>query len=166
MARFLFLIGLVGLFVGLGMVAFARPSLVEIFNALMLHDRGASRAAEAVSYGPAAQQALDVYVPDDAPENAPVLVHFYGGGWNSGTRKGYGFLGKAFASRGIITVIPDYRPHPEGRYPGFLEDSAAAVAWVQEQHRVVRRRSVAYLFVGPFRRGLQCGDAGAGPALA
>jgi acetyl esterase/lipase len=114
------------------MFALARPSAVEIFNALMLHDRGAHRAAEAIAYGPDGKQTLDVYVPDDAAKGAPVLIHFYGGGWNSGTRKGYGFLGKAFASRGIITVIPDYRPHPEGRYPGFLEDSAAAVAWVQE----------------------------------
>lgn len=115
------------------MAMFTRPSSIELFNAVMLHDRGALRVAADVAYGGGEKRKLDVYVPAGTVEDAPVLVYFYGGGWNSGTRKGYEFLGRAFASRGIVTVIPDYRPHPEGRYPGFLEDSAAAVAWVQDQ---------------------------------
>jgi acetyl esterase/lipase len=140
MIRKFLLIAFAATLVLTGMFAFTRPSSVEIFNALMLHDRGAVRAAADVAYGDGGKRKLDIYAPDNSGNGAhsawdggaPVLVHFYGGGWNSGTRKGYGFLAKAFAARGIVTVIPDYRPHPEGRYPGFLEDSAAVVAWVQQ----------------------------------
>ena len=132
MVRPVLFIALAAVVVLTGMVTFVRPSLIEIFNAAMLHDRGAQRVAADIAYGAGDKRRLEIYAPAGATEDAPVLVYFYGGGWNSGTRKGYAFLGRAFASRGIVTVIPDYRPHPEGRYPGFLEDSAAAVAWVQE----------------------------------
>ena len=35
------------------------------------------------------------------------------------------------ASRGLITVIPDFQVYPEGRYPGFIEDVAQAAAWAK-----------------------------------
>ena len=46
-----------------------------------------------------------------------------------GERADYAFVGEALASRGILAVIADYRLYPDASYPGFLEDSAAAVAW-------------------------------------
>ena len=94
------------------------------------------RAERDVAYGDLARQRLDVYVPANppaSPSNAatgtPVVVFFYGGGWTSGARGDYLFVGEAFASRGYITVIADYRLHPEVRYPDFLDDCARAVAW-------------------------------------
>ncbi|HWH23073.1 MAG TPA: alpha/beta hydrolase, partial [Allosphingosinicella sp.] len=54
-----------------------------------------------------------------------------GGSWNSGSKEGYGFAGQALASRGFVTVVPDYRLAPQHRYPAFLEDGAAAVRWVR-----------------------------------
>jgi acetyl esterase/lipase len=62
-----------------------------------------------------------------------VVVFFYGGSWNSGDRALYGFAGRALAERGYIVVIPDYRLVPEVRYPGFVEDGAAVVTWVQRE---------------------------------
>jgi acetyl esterase/lipase len=35
------------------------------------------------------------------------------------------------ASRGIITIIPDYRVYPDVRYPAFLHDNALAVSYVK-----------------------------------
>lgn len=61
----------------------------------------------------------------------PTIVFFYGGDWQSGLKEDYLFVGEAFASKGYVTVIPDYRLYPEVRYPAFLEDGAAAVAWVR-----------------------------------
>ena len=61
----------------------------------------------------------------------PVLVFFYGGGWANGTRTEYSYAARPFIEAGYIVVLPDYRKVPEVRFPGFVEDSAAAVKWVQ-----------------------------------
>jgi acetyl esterase/lipase len=60
---------------------------------------------------------------------APVLVFFYGGGWMSGAKETYRFVGAAMAARGVLVVIPDYRLFPDVRFPAFMEDAAAAIAW-------------------------------------
>ncbi|WP_420106752.1 alpha/beta hydrolase [Herbaspirillum huttiense] len=80
------------------------------------------------------RQKLDIYRPANAPATAsgpglPVVVFFYGGSWNEGSRKDYAFVGEALSSRGFIAVLPDYRVYPEVRYPDFVKDSAQAVAW-------------------------------------
>lgn len=83
-----------------------------------------------LAYGPDPRQKLDVYVPDGAGPGAPVLLFFYGGGWMSGDRGDYLAFGQAFASAGIVTLVADYRLYPQVRYPAFVEDAAAALAWV------------------------------------
>lgn len=83
-------------------------------------------------YGEGPRRTLDVYVPTGAKATAaPILVFFYGGNWRDGDKSIYRFVGQAFASKGIITVVPDYRLYPETRFPGFVEDAAAAVAWAR-----------------------------------
>ncbi|HET6518583.1 MAG TPA: alpha/beta hydrolase [Geminicoccaceae bacterium] len=69
-------------------------------------------------------------MPDDAGPGAPLVVFFYGGSWRAGSKDLYPFVGQAFASRGYVAAIPDYRLYPRVRYPGFLEDGAAAVTWL------------------------------------
>lgn len=61
-----------------------------------------------------------------------MVVFFYGGSWNSGSRNDYDFVGEALASRGMVAVLADYRLYPQVRYPAFLEDAARAVAWTHE----------------------------------
>jgi acetyl esterase/lipase len=84
-----------------------------------------------LDYGSGQRQRLDLYLPDDAGADAPLLVFFYGGNWQSGSKDLYRFVGQAFASRGYVTAIPDYRVYPEARYPDFVADGAAAVAWLR-----------------------------------
>jgi acetyl esterase/lipase len=101
------------------------------FNAAMPKDGAARLAASGVPYGEGPRRHLDVYVPRQSTGARPVIVFFYGGSWNSGDRRGYGFVGKALAARGFVTVIPDYRLVPEVTYPGGVEDGAAAVRWAR-----------------------------------
>jgi acetyl esterase/lipase len=85
----------------------------------------------AIAYGTDDRQKLDIYAPEgDALAPYPVLIFFHGGAWRDGEREGYGFLGRAFASRGFVTVIADYRKSPQVRFPAFVDDTAAAIAWV------------------------------------
>ena len=86
-----------------------------------------------LSYGPAARHKLDVYRPRLADPSGTVVVFFYGGSWRRGARADYAFAGAAFAARGYVTVVPDYRLFPEVRFPAFVEDGARALAWVRRE---------------------------------
>jgi acetyl esterase/lipase len=89
------------------------------------------QVSQGVAYGSLPRQKLDVYRPKQSdPEGGwPVVVFFYGGSWNSGERGDYKFIGEALASRGVLTLIADYRLYPDVRYPDFLDDSAQALAY-------------------------------------
>jgi acetyl esterase/lipase len=114
---------------GVGLSACSR---LELFDAITPRDDGASRVASGVAYGQNSRQKLDVYAPPGL-KDAPVVVFFYGGSWNSGERVDYGFLGTALAAQGFVAVLPDYRLVPDVRFPAFVEDGAAATAWVQRE---------------------------------
>ena len=83
-----------------------------------------------VAYGTSPREKLDIYRPDGS-SNTPVIVFFYGGSWNSGSKAMYPFVAATLARRGYAVVVPDYRLYPEVRFPAFLEDSAKSVAWTQ-----------------------------------
>ncbi len=82
-----------------------------------------------IAYGDDPRRMLDVYAPRPSATPAPVVVFFYGGGWTSGSKAMYRFVGAELAARGMLVVIPDYRLYPEVRFPAFMDDAAAAVAW-------------------------------------
>lgn len=105
-------------------------SQLGVYNVLVPHDGGVRLDARDVAYGPDGRQRLDIYVPADSAEPADVVVFVYGGSWNSGSKAEYSFAARAFASRGYVTVLFDYRLVPEHRYPVFVEDGAKALAWV------------------------------------
>ncbi len=85
-----------------------------------------------IAYGDHSRQSLNVYVPGgSAADERKVVVFFYGGRWQNGSKADYLFVGDALADAGIVTVIPDHRLYPEVRFPEFVEDSADAVRWVR-----------------------------------
>lgn len=79
-----------------------------------------------VRYGEGPRARLDLYVPDALTAPAPVLLFFYGGSWQSGTKNIYRAFGEAFASAGVITAVADYRLYPSVKYPAFIEDGRTA----------------------------------------
>lgn len=87
----------------------------------------------AISYGDDPRNKLDIYRPRSSNGAAPVVVFFYGGSWNMGSRSDYAFVGEALAERGIVAVLADYRLYPQVRYPDFVDDSARAVAWTLKE---------------------------------
>ena len=104
-------------------------SAADLLNALVPHD--GYHVVSDIGYGDDPRQRLDVYIPGATTGTTPTIVFLYGGSWQSGSKDDYLFVGEAFASLGYVTVIPDYRLYPGVRYPAFLEDGAAAVAWVK-----------------------------------
>lgn len=106
-------------------------SPLKTFDAVVPKDAGSRLAARGVAYGTDPRQRLDVYTPTAAGSDRPVIVFVYGGSWASGTRDGYQFAGRALAAQGFVTIVPDYRLVPQVRFPGFVEDVAAAVRWTE-----------------------------------
>ena len=82
-----------------------------------------------IAYGDHKRQKLDVYSPTKPKANAPTLVFFYGGAWDSGSKDDYRFVAQAFAEQGYPVIIPDYRLYPEIKFPDFLDDAAQSVKW-------------------------------------
>lgn len=119
-------------------------SAVDVLNATVSTDT--YRLTQGLAYGDLARQQLDVYQPSADVGKAPLVVFFYGGSWSSGERADYRFVGEALASRGIVTLVADYRLSPEFRYPAFLQDSARAVRWAFE-HATAYGADPARVFV-------------------
>lgn len=107
-------------------------SPLALFDALGPRDGGGRLVLKDAAYGESKRRRLDVFAPVAAAADAPVLVFFYGGSWKSGSKDDYAFVGQALAAQGFVTVMPDYRLYPEVRFPDFLDDGAAAIAWVRD----------------------------------
>lgn len=87
-----------------------------------------------ISYGKLDRQKYDIYLPKKVDAKTPVLFFIYGGGWDSGKKSAYSFVGKTFSKQGFITAIPDYRLFPEVAFPSFVEDTALAFAKVRKKY--------------------------------
>ena len=68
---------------------------------------------------------LDVYIPTNA-QNASTVVWFHGGGLRSGQKH----IPDRLKNQDMIIVAPNYRMFPKIKSPVYIQDAAAAVAWV------------------------------------
>ncbi len=111
------------------MLLLSACSPTAVLNALAPRD-GIVTTSD-IPYGDGPRHTLDIYAPREAAGPTPVVVFFYGGNWDSGTKAMYRFVGAALAARGVLTVIPDYRLYPQVRFPDFIYDAAGAIAWTR-----------------------------------
>lgn len=84
-----------------------------------------------IPYGQGDRQKLDLYLPSDSAPGAvprPILMFVHGGSWADGDKESYAFAGQRYAAEGFVTAVPSYRVVPDGAYPAFMEDIAAALA--------------------------------------
>ena len=80
--------------------------------------------------GGAVHQRLDLLLPaDPAGPPRPAIVWIHGGGWQSGSKKGY--PSKALVARGYVGASLDYRFSAEALFPAQLEDCKAAIRWLR-----------------------------------
>ena len=105
-------------------------SPLGVLNATVSSDGYKSTLNQA--YGKQPRQRLDIHVPNQVSENADVVVFYYGGRWQSGNKEQYTFVADALTSKGIITVLPDYRLYPDVDWGDFIQDGASAYQWVFE----------------------------------
>ena len=123
---------------------------------------------------------LNIYAPYEA-KGAPVILFFYGGGFDSGLNAENPFDGSGWAQRGAVAVMANYRVGPlgyltheeiqkkYGRDGNFgLDDQLVALRWVREHisafggdpdnvtlmGQSAGAISVQYLCLNPAHRGL------------
>lgn len=85
-----------------------------------------------IAYGPLSRQELDVYHPTNPDPDRRVVIFFYGGDWQTGSKGDYRFVAQALASQGFVAVMPDYRLCPSATFPAFVDDGAMAVRWAHD----------------------------------
>ncbi len=68
---------------------------------------------------------LDLSLPTDSIGFA-TIVYFHGGGLSGGEKE----IPQRLVGHGLAVVAPNYRLHPKVKSPTYVEDAAAAVAWV------------------------------------
>lgn len=68
---------------------------------------------------------LDFYYPENT-NSYPTVVWFHGGGLEGGNKH----IPEELKNKGIAVVAVNYRLSPKAQNPAYIEDAAAAVAWV------------------------------------
>ena len=76
---------------------------------------------------------LNIFVPRKSKAvQSQVLIFVHGGNWNSGRKGTYDLLGRNFARKGVITVIPDYPLSPKANYDAMTKQIAAVIQWTKK----------------------------------
>ena len=96
---------------------------------------------------------LDLYLPAEQPAFA-TLVWFHGGGLTGGAKDDAATIkiAQSLARVGVAVAAANYRLSPKASYPAYVEDAAAACAWVQK-HIAEKGGDARRVFVGGHSAG-------------
>ncbi len=89
---------------------------------------------------------LDLYLP--CSNEFDTVVYFHGGGLTGGHKDDFYYAEMAgkFAEKGLAFASVEYRKYPTAKYPDFLEDCAAATAFMQKRIGGIRRQRKDFCF--------------------
>jgi len=73
---------------------------------------------------------LDIFAPEDGCRATVMWMH--GGGLEGGSRKDLDGVAAELAGQGVGFVSVEYRMYPDAAFPDFVEDTAAAAAWLMK----------------------------------
>ena len=77
---------------------------------------------------------LDIYIPKEAKDSYPVVIHTYGSAWSMNNMKGSADLSTicaAYVKAGYAVVTPNHRSASDAKYPAQLHDIKAVVRFVR-----------------------------------
>ncbi len=117
MKRYLILV----LMLGYGFLLFAQESDYTLRQNLSYYSETINASDEYI----AERCVLDLYFPNDK-QGFPTVVWFHGGGLTGGNKS----IPEELKEKGIAVVAANYRLYPKVKAPVYIEDAAAAVAWV------------------------------------
>lgn len=128
------------------LVAAAQAQTVKVLQDI------AYKPVEGLDEKAAERWKLDVYLPAMG-KDFPVVVWFHGGGLTSGDKyRSAAGVARHWAGNGVAVVSANYRFSPTVKFPAYLEDGAAAVAWAKANMSAFGA-DVGKLFVGGHSAG-------------
>lgn len=92
-----------------------------------------ARISSTVVYGQDARQQVDIYTPDDAVGDAPLVVFIHGGGWQIGNRGLVQSKPQHFKDQGYVFASAGYRLLPEAPVEQQAADIGAALKALRAQ---------------------------------
>ena len=97
---------------------------------------------------------LDIYTPEKAGKNLPVMFWIHGGGWTAGNKSDVALKPKVLTDRGFVFVSTNYRLLPEVTMDVLVRDVAKSLAWV---HKNIAKHGgdPKRIFVGGHSAGAQ-----------
>ncbi len=90
------------------------------------------------------EQSMDIHLPSG--ECRAVFLYMHGGGLENGKKEGQAKVGEYLAEKGYAFASINYRMYPTAAYPDFIEDAAAAVAYLKKNLQAIA--GCDRLFVG------------------
>jgi acetyl esterase/lipase len=110
-----------GLLVTLSYMVNVHAAQEDIIENIPYYDEATRKADPYIQ----SRSVLDLYCPK-SKEPLPTIVWFHGGGLSGGEKE----IIDTLRNKGVCIVSPNYRLHPKVKSPIYIEDAAAAVAWV------------------------------------
>ena len=108
-------------FVLFWILAFAQDGEYETILNIPYYSESVNQSDEYISE----RCVLDIYYPKNT-KDFPAIVWFHGGGLTGGNKA----IPDALKEEGICIITVNYRLYPKVKSPVYIEDAAAAVAWV------------------------------------
>ena len=105
---------------------------LKVFSFIIPKDAESRQIGSVISYASGTDQTLYIFKPTISGGDLPTLIFVHGGSWNEGNAADYEFVGRAFAAKGFLTFVMNYRKHPQNPFPAFVEDVASATAWANQ----------------------------------
>ncbi|MGX5737109.1 alpha/beta hydrolase [Bosea thiooxidans] len=103
-------------------------------SALAAHVPAGIREQRDIAYGSAAEERLDIYLPQGgAQPRKPTIVWIHGGGFVAGDRQDVAPYLKILAGRGYATVAIGYTRAPTAHYPRPVLQANAALGFLQRE---------------------------------
>lgn len=108
--------------------------MVWLLLACLASQPVAAKVLKDLAYGSDKRQRLDVYLPEAARPNAPVIFMVHGGYWSRGDKNGEGIVRRKVARwlpQGWVFISTNYRLSPQVNPMVQAEDVARALAFAQ-----------------------------------
>lgn len=75
---------------------------------------------------------LDVFMPTRTPKPLPTILYVHGGGFSMCSKETHRVMALAYARRGYLVFLINYRLGRKNLFPAPLEDAAEALLWVRD----------------------------------
>ncbi len=109
--------------------------LLACLTTLLSSNALAGEVLRDVRYGTGQYQRMDVYLPKDGPDGAPVIFFVHGGGWRFGDKTNSSVIGnkaRHWTSEGYVFISANSRLLPEAGPLEQADDVADAIAFAQK----------------------------------